>query len=68
MGTTRWTAKPVRIAESVLPVRKAELVLNVTNRTEETGASTLSIGSATNSYPAFPISPRQWFPTLSAAY
>jgi hypothetical protein len=27
-----------------------------------------SIGSATNSYSAYPIAPRQWFLTLSAAY
>ena len=57
-----------RVPESVLPLRKAELALNVTNLTKETGVSTLSIGSATNSYSAYPIPPRQWFLTLSAAY
>jgi hypothetical protein len=61
-------AKAVRVPEGVLPVRKVELALNVTNLTEETEVSTLLIGSATNSYPAYPVSPRQWFPTLSAAY
>ena len=36
--------------------------------TDEKGVSTLSIGSATNGYSAYPIAPRQWFLTLSAAY
>ena len=58
----------VRIPDGVLPLRKAELSLNVTNLTDETGVSTLSIGSATNSYSAYPIPPRQWFLTLSVAY
>jgi len=57
-----------RIPEGVLPLRKAELALNVTNITDKEGVSTLSIGSATNSYSAYPIPPRQWFLTLSAAY
>jgi iron complex outermembrane receptor protein len=50
------------------PFRRVELALNVTNLTDEKGVSTLSIGSATNSYSAYPIPPRQWFLTLSAAY
>lgn len=49
-------------------VRKAELALNVTNLTKERGVSTLSIGSATNSWSAYPIAPRQLFVTFSAAY
>ncbi len=57
-----------RIPENVLPLRKAELALNVTNLSDEKGQSTLSIGSATNSWSAYPIAPRQWFLTLSAAY
>lgn len=57
-----------RLPEDVLPIRKAELALNVTNLFEEKGLSTLSIGSATNNYSAYPIAPRQWFLTLSAAY
>jgi outer membrane receptor protein involved in Fe transport len=51
-----------------VPLRKLELALNVTNLTDKKGVSTLSIGSATNSYSAYPIAPRQWFLTLSAAY
>lgn len=58
----------VRVPENVLPLRKAELALNITNLTDEKGVSTLSVGSATNSYSAYPIAPRQWFLTLSAAY
>ncbi len=58
----------VRVPENVLPLRKAELALNVTNLTDKKGISTLSIGSATNSYSAYPIAPRQWFLTLSVAY
>ncbi|MEO7689541.1 MAG: TonB-dependent receptor plug domain-containing protein [Sphingomonas sp.] len=57
-----------RIPDNILPLRKAEIALNVTNLTDEKGTSTLSIGSATNSYSAYPIAPRQWFLTLSAAY
>lgn len=49
-------------------VRKAELSLNITNLTAERGVSTLSIGSATNSWSAYPIAPRQVFVTFSAAY
>lgn len=56
------------VPDGVLPLRKAEVSLNVTNLTDVTGVSTLSIGSATNSYSAYPIPPRQWFLTLSAAY
>jgi iron complex outermembrane receptor protein len=52
----------------IAPLRKAEIALNVTNLTDKKGWSTVSIGSATNSYSAYPIAPRQWFLTLSAAY
>lgn len=57
-----------RVPDGVLPLQKVELALNVTNLTDKKGVSTLSIGSATNSYSAYPIAPRQWFLTLSAAY
>ncbi|RVT93833.1 TonB-dependent receptor [Sphingomonas crocodyli] len=57
-----------KIPENLIPLRKAEISLNVTNITKKKGASSLSIGSATNSYSAYPIAPRQWFLTLSAAY
>ncbi|MEG3163826.1 TonB-dependent receptor plug domain-containing protein [Sphingomonas sp. PB2P19] len=57
-----------RVPDDVLPLRKVELALNVTNLTDKKGVSTVSIGSATNSYSAYPIAPRQWFLTLSAAY
>jgi len=57
-----------QVPESVLPLRKAEIALNVTNITDKKGSSSLSIGSATNSWSAYPIAPRQWFLTLSAAY
>lgn len=57
-----------RVPENILPLRKAEIALNVTNLTDKTGWSSLSIGSATNSWSAYPIAPRQWFLTLSAAY
>jgi len=57
-----------RVPDHVLPLRKAELSLNITNLTDAHGKSTLSIGSATNSYSAYPIAPRQFFVTLSAAY
>ncbi len=57
-----------RVPDNVLPLQKVELALNVTNLTDKKGVSTLSIGSATNSWSAYPIAPRQWFLTLSAAY
>jgi hypothetical protein len=57
-----------KVPDEVLPLQKVELALNVTNLTDKKGVSTLSIGSATNSYSAYPIAPRQWFLTLSAAY
>ena len=57
-----------RVPDGALPLRKVELALNVTNLTDKEGVSTLSIGSATNNYSAYPIAPRQWFLTLSAAY
>ena len=57
-----------KLPDGTLPLRKLEIALNVTNLTGEKGVSTLSIGSATNSYSAYPIAPRQWFLTLSAAY
>ena len=49
-----------QIPEGLVPLRKAEIALNVTNLTKERGWSTLSIGSAANSYSAYPIPPRQW--------
>ncbi len=57
-----------RLPENILPLRKAELSLNVTNLTDKKGQSTLSIGSATNNWSAYPIPPRQWFLTFSAGY
>jgi len=57
-----------KVPENILPLRKAEIALNVTNLTDKKGWSSLSIGSATNSWSAYPIAPRQWFLTLSAAY
>jgi len=57
-----------RLPDNILPLRKLEVSLNVTNLTDRKGVSSLSIGSATNSYSAYPIAPRQWFLTLSAAY
>jgi iron complex outermembrane receptor protein len=56
------------LPEGTLPLKKAELSLNVTNLTKKQGWSTISVGSATNSWSAYPIAPRQWFVTLSAAY
>jgi len=49
-------------------LRKANIALNVTNLFDKKGWSTLSIGSATNGYSAYPIAPRQWFVTLSLGF
>ena len=57
---------PSRIPDSLLLLRTAELNLNVTNLANETDWSTFSLQTATNSFSAYPIAPRQWFLTLSA--
>ncbi|MDB5726306.1 MAG: TonB-dependent receptor [Novosphingobium sp.] len=57
-----------KVPDGFLSLRKAEIALNVTNLTDKQGVSTISVGSATNSYSAYPIAPRQWFVTLSAVY
>ena len=57
-----------RVPAGVLPLKKAEVSLNVTNLADKTGWSTVSVGSATNSFSAYPIAPRQWFLTLSAGF
>ncbi|HEX8446016.1 MAG TPA: TonB-dependent receptor [Sphingomonas sp.] len=49
-------------------VQKAEVSVNVTNLTKETGTSTVSVGSASLTYNTFPIAPRQWFATLSVGF
>jgi iron complex outermembrane recepter protein len=51
-----------------LGMQKARLSLNVTNLGDIKGVSTLSVGSATNSYSAYPIAPRQWFLTYSSQF
>jgi len=51
-----------------LHLRKANIALNVTNLFEEKGWSTISVGSAANSYSAYPIPPRQWFLTFSVGF
>ncbi len=62
----------LRLAAQLPPemvhLRKAEISLNVTNLFDRTGWSTISIGSANNSYSAYPIAPRQFFGTLSVAF
>lgn len=57
-----------RLPEGASALRNAEIAVNVTNLANKRGRSTLSIGSATNSWSAYPIAPRQVFLTLSAAY
>lgn len=51
-----------------LGMKKAKLSLNVTNLGDIKGVSTLSVGSATNSYSAYPIPPRQWFLTYASQF
>ncbi|MEP9359908.1 TonB-dependent receptor plug domain-containing protein [Sphingomonas sp. KR3-1] len=58
----------VDLPAEALGMKKAKLSLNVTNLGDIKGVSTLSIGSATNSYSAYPIPPRQWFVTYSANF
>ena len=58
----------VQIPPEFIHLKKAELALNVTNLFDKTGWSTISIGSATNSFSAYPIPPRQYFGTLSIGF
>jgi hypothetical protein len=58
----------VHLPAEALHVAKADLSLNVTNIADATGTSTISVGSATNSYSAYPIAPRQWFLTFGLGF
>ena len=58
----------VSLPAEMAHLKKAELSVNVTNLTDRTGVSTLSIGSAANSYSAYPIAPRQVFATLAVGF
>jgi hypothetical protein len=58
----------MKLPPELTQLRKAELSLNVTNLGDKKGLSTISVGSATNSYSAYPIAPRQWFGTLSIGF
>ncbi|GAA0295960.1 TonB-dependent receptor [Sphingomonas oligophenolica] len=49
-------------------VKKLSVSVNVTNITNQTGASTLSIAQPTNTYNAFPLAPRQVFGTVSVGF
>ncbi|EGD60261.1 TonB-dependent receptor [Novosphingobium nitrogenifigens DSM 19370] len=51
-----------------LHVAKADVSLNVTNISNTTGASSLSIGSASKNYSVYPIAPRQWFVTFGLGF
>lgn len=55
----------VSVPENLLPLRKAELALNVTNVFDKKGWSSIS-GLSASGYSVYPIAPRQWFLTLSA--
>lgn len=58
----------LQLPEDLVRLRKSEIALNVTNLSDKKGWSSVSIGSATNSYSAYPIPPRQWFLTLSGRF
>jgi hypothetical protein len=58
----------VELPSALVHMSKAEIALNVTNLTGTGGWSTISVGSATNSYSVYPIPPRQWFLTFSAGF
>ncbi|MGN7998226.1 TonB-dependent receptor [Sphingomonas sp. 22176] len=57
-----------KLPAEMVRLKKAELSLNVTNLADVGGWSTISVGSATNSYSLYPIPPRQWFLTFSAGF
>jgi len=49
-------------------VKTLNLSLNVTNITDQKGASTLSIGAASGTFNEFPVAPRQVFGTISVNF
>ncbi len=57
-----------KLPQSLVHVRKAEISLNVTNLGDIKGWSTISVGSANNTFSAYPIAPRQWFGTISIGF
>ncbi|WP_066726444.1 TonB-dependent receptor [Sphingomonas pituitosa] len=57
-----------KLPAELVRLKKAELSLNVTNLADVGGWSTISVGSATNSYSIYPIAPRQWFLTFSSGF
>ncbi len=65
MASLRLAAQ---LPASMIRASKAEISLNVTNLGNTKGWSTVSIGSATNSYSAYPIAPREYFGTLSVNF
>ncbi|WP_258046876.1 TonB-dependent receptor [Sphingomonas folli] len=48
--------------------KKLGVSLNVTNITDQRGASTISIGAASGTYNFFPVAPRQVFATITAGF
>ncbi|MBP2275799.1 TonB-dependent receptor [Sphingomonas sp. PL20] len=51
-----------------LVAKALRVSVNVTNITDRKAASSLSIGSATNTYSVFPLAPRQVFGTVSISF
>ncbi|WP_375383049.1 TonB-dependent receptor domain-containing protein, partial [uncultured Sphingomonas sp.] len=49
-------------------VHKLSVSLNVTNITNIRAASSLAVGAASGTYSFFPVAPRQYFGTVSAAF
>lgn len=58
----------VDLPVETLGMKKAKLSLNVTNLGDIKGWSTISVGSATNGFSAYPIAPRQWFLTYASQF
>ncbi len=53
---------------SAITVHALTVALNVTNVTDKTAQSTLTIGAASDTYNAFPLAPRQYFGTVSFGF
>lgn len=56
-----------QLGAALLPLHDAQLSLQISNLADARGTSTLGIGAVAGSYTTFPIAPRQFFLTLSAA-
>ncbi|MDE1150143.1 MAG: TonB-dependent receptor [Azospirillaceae bacterium] len=49
-------------------IKSSSISLNITNLTDTKAAATVTVGSASGTYAAYPLAPRQFFVTLKAGF